>query len=139
MLTSRAHHAPSVKQKMEFPQRKQPFRAGLCYAFVSTGRCRKPLCPYKHACPSCGGNPVAATTQSLIVKQNKCCIQSPILPTPVIVNNLALLLGESRYDLDLIHKDLHAVSEFHFKALCHIQFSPVIILLCLINLLWLII
>ena len=56
LLTSRAHHAPSVQQKMGFPQRKQPFRAGLCYAFVSTGRCRKPLCPYKHACPSCGGN-----------------------------------------------------------------------------------
>ena len=56
LLTSRAHHAPSVQQKMGFPQRKQPFRAGLCYAFVSTGHCRKPLCPYKHACPPCGGN-----------------------------------------------------------------------------------
>ena len=55
-LNSRADHVPSVQQKMGFPQRKQPFRAGLCYAFGSTGRCRKPLCPYKHACPSCGGN-----------------------------------------------------------------------------------
>ena len=42
-------------------------------------------------------------TQSLSVKQNKCCIQSPSLPKPVIVNNLALLLRESRYDFDLIH------------------------------------
>ena len=47
--------------------------------------------------------PAAATNQSLIVKQNKCCIQSPSLPTPVIVNNLAWLLRDSRYDLDLIH------------------------------------
>ena len=30
--------------------------AGFCYAFGSIGRCRKPHCPYKHACPSCGGN-----------------------------------------------------------------------------------
>ena len=55
-LTSRADYVPSVQQKMGFPQRKQPFRTGLCHAFGATGRCRKPLCPYKHACPSCGGN-----------------------------------------------------------------------------------
>ena len=65
LLTSRAHHAPSVQQKMGFPQRKQPFCAGLCYAFVSTGRCSKPLCPYKHACPSCGGNhPVSLSNKT---------------------------------------------------------------------------
>ena len=44
------------QQKMGFPQRKPQFRAGPCNAFSATGRCRKPLCPYKHACPSCGGN-----------------------------------------------------------------------------------
>ena len=98
-LTSRADNVPSVQQKMAFPRRKQPFRAGLFYAFGSTGRCWKPHCPCKHACPSCGGNHPKSHT----VKQNKRCIQSPSLPTSVIVNNLALLLRESRYDRDSIH------------------------------------
>ena len=53
-VTSRADNVPSVQQKMGFLHRKQPFRAGLCCAFGSTGRCRKPHCPYKHTCPSYG-------------------------------------------------------------------------------------
>ncbi len=48
-------------------------------------------------------HPVAATTQSLNVLQNKCRMQPHSLPTLVIVNNLALLLRDIRYDHDLIH------------------------------------
>ena len=35
---------------------KQPFRGGVCYAFASSGRCRRNNCPYSHACSKCGGN-----------------------------------------------------------------------------------
>ena len=70
--------------------------------FGSTERCRKPPCPYKHACP-----PVAAATQSINVLQSKCRMQSQSLPTPVIINKLALLLRDSRHDHDLIHNLTH--------------------------------
>ena len=45
-----------AQQKPIFPQQKQSFRAGLCFAFCATGRCNRPAnCPFTHACPNCGG------------------------------------------------------------------------------------
>ena len=35
---------------------RQPFRRGVCYAFASTGRCRRNNCLYDHTCTKCGGN-----------------------------------------------------------------------------------
>ena len=47
--------------------------------------------------------PVAAATHSINMVQNKCRMQLQSLPTPVIINNLSLLLRNSIYDHDLIH------------------------------------